>query len=132
MDGNLNLIRFAGLLVCITLGSFGQIFLKMGLSEGKIEKMPTLFQTFMNVLTALTKPLVMLGILFYIVSLFGWLMVISRVRLSVAYPLISISYIMVVILSAFILHEKVDWKFAAAGLACISVGVSFIGFGLGK
>ncbi len=57
---------------------------------------------------------------------------ISRVRLSVAYPLISMSYFLVVILSAVILHEKVNWKMAITGLAFISAGVSFIGLGLGR
>jgi drug/metabolite transporter (DMT)-like permease len=37
------------------------------------------------------------------------------------------SYFLVVILSATVLHERVQWKFAIVGLALISIGVSFIG-----
>jgi drug/metabolite transporter (DMT)-like permease len=50
----------------------------------------------------------------------------------VAYPLISMSYPLVVVLSATILHEQVKWVLVIAGLAFISAGVSFIGLGLGR
>ncbi len=78
------------------------------------------------------QPWILGGLALYVISTFFWMMIISRVRLSVAYPLISMSYPVVVVLSAVILHEQVYWRFAAAGLVFISLGVSFIGLGLGR
>jgi len=77
-------------------------------------------------------PWVLLGLGLYVISTFTWLLVISRVRLSVAYPMISISYVMVMLLSWLILREKIDWAVAAAALVFIGAGVSFIGLGLGR
>lgn len=130
--GNLTLSSFLMILFSITLGSFGQICLKLGLGAHKIAIASNPIQTFLNILLVMTRPYVLLGLCLYVISTFSWLLVISRVRLSVAYPLISMSYTLVVILSALILHEKIDWRFAGVGLACISIGVSFIGFGLGQ
>jgi undecaprenyl phosphate-alpha-L-ara4N flippase subunit ArnE len=55
-----------------------------------------------------------------------WLVVLSRVRLSVAYPLVGISYIIIVALARFMLHEHVPglrW----IGVSIIAIGIVVIG-----
>lgn len=130
--GNLTLSSFGLLLIAITLGSFGQIFLKLGMAENGIISNGSMLQIITSLASAMVEPKVMIGLSIYVISTFFWLLVLSRVRLSVAYPLISMSYFLVVILSATILHEQINWRYAIAGLMFISAGVSFIGFGLGK
>jgi drug/metabolite transporter (DMT)-like permease len=80
----------------------------------------------------MANPYVLAGLACYVISTFFWLLILSKVRLSVAYPMISMAYIVVVILSAVVLKEHVDWRYAGAGLLLIVGGVSFIGFGLGQ
>ena len=130
--GNLTLRSFCLICIAIALGGFGQIFLKMGLPPGSIAGGHGLVGTVIGILIAMTNGKVIIGLSLYVISTFFWLMAVSRVRLSVAYPLISMSYPLVVVLSATILHEQVRWVYAIAGLAFISAGVSFIGLGLGK
>ena len=130
--GNLTPRSFCLICIAIVLGGFGQVFLKWGLPPGSIAGGDGFLATVLGVLEAMTNPKVVAGLSFYVISTFFWLMAVSRVRLSVAYPLISMSYPLVVILSATILHEQVRWVLAIAGLAFISAGVSFIGLGLGK
>ena len=120
--GNLTLSTFGVLLFSITLGSFGQICLKQGLKHAG----------HVSLIMSMLTPWVLLGLGLYVISTFTWLLVISRVRLSVAYPMISISYVMVMLLSWLILREKIDWAVAAAALVFIGAGVSFIGLGLGR
>lgn len=132
MQGNLKPSSFGLICIAITLGGFGQVFLKKGLGHGGIAAGHSLFQTILNILCAMTQHFVLIGLLLYAVSTLFWLMALSRVRLSVAYPLISLSYPLVVVLSATILHEQVKWVFAVAGLVLISAGVTFIGLGLGQ
>lgn len=129
--GNLTIKSFGLIWIAISLGSFGQIFLKMGLGHKALGG-TSIVDTFVHVLQAMMQPYVLFGLACYIISTFFWMMILSRVRLSVAYPLISMSYPLVVFLSATILGEPVQWRFAVAGLACISLGVSFIGLGLGR
>ena len=130
--GNLTFASFGMLVTAVMLGAFGQIFMKLGIGSHRIPIAPSVIQTVANVLQVVVKPYVLVGILLYMVSLVFWLLVISRVRLSIAYPMISMGYVVVVILSAAILREQVDWRWATTGLLCIVVGVSFIGFGLGQ
>lgn len=130
--GNLTLRSFCLICIAIALGGFGQVFLKMGLPPGSIAGGHGLVGTFVSILLAMTNGKVIVGLSLYVISTFFWLMAVSRVRLSVAYPLISMSYPLVVVLSATMLHEQVKWVLAIAGLACITAGVSFIGLGLGR
>lgn len=131
MQGNLTLRSFFLLCIAITLGSFGQVFLKMGLGHNELA-VGGVGQTIVHIATAMLHPWVLLGLALYVISTFFWLTVISRVRLSVAYPLISMSYPVVVFLASRILpNEHPVWGYAITGLIFISAGVSFIGFGLG-
>lgn len=130
--GNLTLRSFCLLCVAISLGAFGQLFLKMGMPQGAIGGGHGLIDTVLSILKAMLAPKVLTGLGLYSISTMFWLMAVSRVRLSVAYPLISMSYPLVVVLSATVLHEQVKWVTAIAGLAFISAGVSFIGLGLGQ
>lgn len=130
--GNLTFTTFCILCVAITLGAFGQVFLKMGLGSEGIASSHGLVETVIHVAEAMLRPKILLGISLYVLSTFFWLTAVSRVRLSVAYPMISMSYPLVVVLSAIILHEQVRWPYAVVGLFFITTGVSFIGFGLGR
>jgi drug/metabolite transporter (DMT)-like permease len=131
--GNLTPRSFCLLCIAITLGGFGQVFLKWGLPPGSIAGGHGFVETVLAVLGAMITPKVLAGLAFYGISTFFWLMAVSRVRLSVAYPLISMSYPLVVVLAALLLpDEKPNWIYAIAGLAFISAGVSFIGLGLGR
>lgn len=130
--GNLTFATFGVLCIAIALGAFGQIFLKMGLGAHGIPAGSKPLETILHIASAMLRPKVMLGLALYVISTFFWLTVVSRVRLSVAYPMISLSYPLVVALSALILHEQVRWTYAVVGLMFISAGVSFIGFGLGR
>lgn len=130
--GNLTLRSFALLMFSLILGSFGQICMKTGLMHNPIDKGSSMFTALTNTALAFLRPWILLGILLYVLSTFTWLLLISRVRLSVAYPMISISYVLVMVLSYLLLHEPVRWAFALAGLVLIGGGVSFIGLGMGQ
>lgn len=131
LQGNLTPSSFGLIWIAISLGSAGQILLKLGLGHNDLGG-GGLAGTLLKILGAMANPYVFCGLALYVISTFFWILVLSRVRLSVAYPLISMSYFVVVILSALVLHENVNWGYAIAGLMFISAGVSFIGLGLGR
>ena len=79
-------------------------------------------------LAALTTWEVWLGLGLYISATVSWLAVLSRIDLSVAYPLASMNYVLVTILAATVLHEQVGllrW----AGTLCILVGILVVARG---
>ena len=105
--------------VSVALGSAGQILLKAGAAE--LEGQGPLS----TVGSALTDPLVLGGLIAYAVSSVLWLLVLSRVDLSVAYPMAAASYVIVVTAGA-LRGESVSWV-RWLGVAFIVVGVSTIG-----
>ncbi|MGC9610761.1 MAG: EamA family transporter [Minisyncoccia bacterium] len=88
---------------------------------GNFSAMP--FLTFL--IKSFTAPLVIIGISLYVVSAVLWLMLLSRINLSVAYPALSLSYIVVLLISWFYLKETVS-IYQFIGVALIIVGVYLI------
>jgi multidrug transporter EmrE-like cation transporter len=78
---------------------------------------------------AAREPRLWLGLVAFGVSAVFWLIVLSRVPLSVAYPFVGISYVGVVALSRIVLHEQVPvlrWIGAlVVALGIVIVGLSF-------
>jgi multidrug transporter EmrE-like cation transporter len=69
------------------------------------------------------------GIILYAISALFWLIVLSRVPLSVAYPIVAVGYVVVVLYSYFVFDEPVKW-IAWVGLALIVAGVAITAQGL--
>jgi drug/metabolite transporter (DMT)-like permease len=113
--------------VTLILLSCGQVLIKLGLGTQGIPVGSNPARTVLNIVAAVFRPKVFGGFCFYVVGTLVWLFVLSRVSLSIAFPLFSMSYFLVVVLSATVLKERVVWKFAIVGLVLISVGVTFIG-----
>jgi drug/metabolite transporter (DMT)-like permease len=68
------------------------------------------------------NPYVLLGYILYGVSSLVWLIVLSRVEVSLAYPMMATSYVLVVILSRFLLAEEVTpLRFAGTLVICLGV-----------
>lgn len=117
------------LLVNVALGSIGQILLKYGTTRlGSLHAgqgfAASLIESFKGIFT----PYVFLGFCVYGISSILWLRILRQVNLSFAYPTISLSYVVVVCLSALIFHEKVPLT-TVGGLVLICAGVSLIGIG---
>ena len=74
-------------------------------------------------------PWAIAGIVLYAISAVFWLVVLSRVPLSVAYPVVAVGYVIVVLYSRFVFNEQVKW-IAWLGLAFIVIGVAITAQGL--
>ena len=117
------------LLIAVALGALGQIALKSGIEEGK--RVQHLFQggggSFLgDVFRSLLVPKVILGFLLYVISSGFWLSVLAVWDLSYAYPLIAVGYILVALLSWWLLKEPIPllrW----AGILVICLGVVLLG-----
>jgi multidrug transporter EmrE-like cation transporter len=72
-----------------------------------------------------TTPLVLLGFLMYGFSSLIWLFILSKLPLSLAYPLVSMGYVLVVFFSWLLLHEHVNAT-RIAGVVVICVGVTLL------
>lgn len=71
------------------------------------------------------NPFVLLGIGFYGISVVVWLLVLSRVDVSYAYPMLSVGYIVAALAGRIFFGEPVDFT-RWAGIVTICVGVWLI------
>jgi drug/metabolite transporter (DMT)-like permease len=108
------------LLISISLTSIGQLILKKGLLiVGPVEKLGAkFFQMLLN-------PVVLLGVSFAILGWAAYAMALSKVELSYAYPIWSLTYVLVPLLSLFIFKESIS-LLKMGGLAFIFIGVALV------
>ncbi|MBN9370217.1 EamA family transporter [Hydrogenophaga sp. YM1] len=105
-------------LLCVLLSSAAQLAMKRGLGPGGADVAGTYVQAF-------TSPMVWLGLLLYGASAVLWLWVLSRLDVSLAYPLVSLGFVVTMLLGVLWLGEPFSWL-RVAGCTLIVVGVSLL------
>lgn len=113
-------IALAILVVAISLGAIGQIALKTGINALGHKPAPLLVLR-----SIFTQWQVTVGFLCYGVSSLIYLIALSRLPVSYAYPMVALSYVIVTFLSWRLLHETVPLA-RALGLAVICAGVIIV------
>jgi undecaprenyl phosphate-alpha-L-ara4N flippase subunit ArnF len=70
------------------------------------------------------------GIACYAISMISWIFALSRFAVSLAYPLLSISYVLVYVGAITLpgLNESASW-FKLLGIMVIAIGVAFVSLG---
>ena len=118
---------FSLLLIAICLTVTGETLLKFGMNRhGELNvSFSTLLPT---AATLFTNPFVVGGFFFVFSGALFWLAVLSRWPLSLAYPLLSISYIIGIGSAVFIIKEKVTW-IQLLGVLVIILGVYLVSRG---
>jgi drug/metabolite transporter (DMT)-like permease len=113
------LLLFFNVLLTVT----GQLLLKKGMiNVGRVgsvkEVVPTLIHAFLN-------PFVIGGISVYGFTTMIWLVILSRVKLSVAYPMISLGYVISIFFAWLFFKESVP-KIRVIGAIVICIGVYLV------
>jgi multidrug transporter EmrE-like cation transporter len=110
------------LFISISLAVTGQLLMKKGMQTfGAI----SIRELAVKLIPMLTNPLVFLGLAAFGVSAIFWLVVLSRLDLSLVYPMVSIGYVVVAILSMMLLGESLSF-IRWLGIAIICMGVMLI------
>ena len=116
--------NFLLIVVCVVLGVCGQLLLKQGMSLNP-DRVDQVREIVPRIVAAFLNPVVLLGFLAYFLSAALWLIVLTRNELSYAYPLLSMGYIVVVILSRVFFQEAVTAT-RLIGTLVICLGVVLI------
>lgn len=72
-----------------------------------------------------TQPHILGGLVCYVVSVVVWILALSRVEVSLAYPMLSIGYLVNAVLAWWLFGEAVTVE-RLAGIAVIIVGVVLV------
>ncbi|GGD87519.1 EamA family transporter [Paenibacillus nasutitermitis] len=106
------------LLINILFLACGQVFFKLGLEQmGGVN--------ISNAWKALFVPQVIIGLVMYVIATLLWFIILSRMPLSLAYPIQSFAYVLGILAALFIFNEEVSlakWM----GMGIIMIGVVFI------
>ncbi|ARD38091.1 4-amino-4-deoxy-L-arabinose-phosphoundecaprenol flippase subunit ArnE [Edwardsiella ictaluri] len=68
----------------------------------------------------------MLALICLGLALLLWLVVLSRVAVSVAYPMLSLNYVLVLLAARFIWNERLNWRHIV-GITLIMLGIILLG-----
>lgn len=104
--------------------SIAQTFMKTGLNTIGINNI-TLSNLGEFALKSAASVYVWLGLFVFILNFFIWITILSRIDLSVAFPVGSTSYILVPILAMIFLHETIS-PLRWVGIALIIIGIHFV------
>lgn len=120
----MNLLSFSLILTGVLLNAGAQLLLKAGTNAvGHFEFsrdniLPVGWQL-------ATEPHIMGGLAFYVVSVVVWIMALSRVEVSIAYPMLSIGYVVNAMAAWWLFGEAVSLT-RLAGIGVIIVGVYIV------
>lgn len=115
---------FLLVLFSVFMGATGQTILKMGAN-----KLGSIFisrqDIFPDLIRIVTTPQVLIAFAFYAAGFLTWMKALTRENLSYVYPMVSLSYVLVLFYSYFLFKEPVTLnKFI--GIIMIIGGVIFI------
>jgi len=110
--------------ISIGLAVAGQLFMKAGMSNYQMGEI-NLQNSIPQFLKMMFRPLVFTGFVFFLISSFFWLLALSKVPLSFAYPMVSISYVLILFFSWLIFKEQIG-SIRWLGAAVIIFGVYLI------
>lgn len=88
-------------------GVAGQLLLKVGMSNlGALEISMAAIPSIL--IKIITSPYILVGLAIYFGGVFFWLLALNRADLSFVYPFASLSYVLITVASAVLLHENVS------------------------
>jgi multidrug transporter EmrE-like cation transporter len=112
------------ILLGVLLNAAAQLFLKEGMRRiGYFDF--TWTNTIPIALQAAGNVFILGGLLCYVISVAVWLLVLSRVEVSYAYPLLSVGYIVNAVAGYYLFQENLSLT-RITGILIIIVGVYFV------
>ena len=121
----MNAASFGLIVLGVTLNTVAQLCLKQGMTAiGAVSlEMAGLLDL---ILKAATSPFILLGLACYVASFAVWLIVLSRVEVSMAYPMLSVGYIVTAVFGYYFWGESLGmYKILGIFLICVGVSVMF-------
>lgn len=104
--------------ICFTVIS--QLLIKHGVaaqsSPSQLRQVPIF------ILRVFTHPLVMLGLCCSVISMASWMMALSKLNLSLAYPFLGLATVLVLVCSSLVIGESVPMlRWIGVGVVCLGL-----------
>ena len=117
-------VSFSFLLAGVLLNAAAQLFLKAG--TNRIGEFAFSLDNVMPIgMKIASSPFILGGLACYVVSVVVWILGLSRVPVSIAYPMLSVGYIVNAFLAYMLFGESITAQ-KLAGIGFIVVGVFLV------
>lgn len=113
------------ILTCVSLAALSQLVMKFGMSSAHVKLALSSGNAITALLTVATNLYVILGLGMYVAGAGLWLLVLSRVDVSMAYPFVGIGFVLTMFLGWLVLNEPVGTA-RLVGTLLVAVGVYLI------
>lgn len=110
----------------VFLATAGQLLLKNGMDRVGYVQTEQMRHPLQLAATIVRTPQVVFGLGLFVLSAVSWLLVLSRVPLSVAYPFVGLTYVLTTLFARFVLKESVP-SIRWLGVALILAGIVLVG-----
>jgi multidrug transporter EmrE-like cation transporter len=111
------------ILVSVSLNAGAQLLMRLGmLKVGEVEIGASLIKLIPRMTTNI---FLWLSLACYAISIMSWMVVLSKVEVSFAYPFLSIGYVISAVIGYFFMGESLT-VIRIAGIAVICIGVILI------
>lgn len=113
----------AFILMAVLLGVLGQLLLKMGMTQvGTLEFGGGLAELIQVGIRVFSNLKVLGGFAAYGLSSLFWIVVLSKIDLSLAYPMLALNYVLVPLTAWLFLSEQVPpWRWLGIGVVIVGV-----------
>jgi multidrug transporter EmrE-like cation transporter len=124
----MNLATFSIILAGVCLNSAAQLLLKAGAKSIGQVSLGSAASTFAASWAAATQPWIIVGLVCYFVSAGLWIVALTRVDVTVAYPMLSMGYVIAAVLAWQFFGEQLTLA-RVLGIGIILLGVAVLARG---
>ncbi|WP_028128660.1 4-amino-4-deoxy-L-arabinose transferase [Selenomonas sp. AE3005] len=121
----MNFVNFILVLAGVLLNAAAQLCIKQGMNIIGNISLDT-GAVLAMILRAATNPYIIAGLTCYVISVLVWMVVLSKVEVSLAYPFLSIGYIVTAFVGYFFMGETLGlYKILGIVTICAGIGIMF-------
>src|SRR5689334_21180661 len=113
------------ILLSVTITAFAQLMLKAGMTGPGVQRAIASGPSMRMLLAIVLDPLVIGGLAIYFFAAGLWLLVLSKVEVSLAYPFLAIGFVLVALFGRLFFHETLSLA-RIAGTLLICGGVALV------
>ena len=114
--------------VSVCMSAVAQILLKGGMSSHTVQRALAETVSLRTFLSVFTNIAVLLGLLVYFGAALLWLIVLSKVEVSVAYPFVALGFVLTALMGHFLFAEVLTLQ-RMAGIMLVCAGVAVLARG---
>lgn len=112
----------------VTVTAVAQLVLKAAMISPSVQRAITGGNHLKAVTTVILDPLIVIGLLLYFAAAIVWLLVLSKVPVSLAYPFVAFGFVLTGIMGRVLFHEMLSLQ-KLIGILLICLGVVFLARG---